>query len=626
MVTLKFILFMLSTILGLNSSFSFETGSSDSEASSYSRYERRKQNRRPVGRDLTKCSTGDIDARNELYDKCKNNFSQFGIQTPIDVDEIIERDSCDISEPKQEYFSGCGSAFLEIPEKTVQGVLSLLGVENYDQEIQVECLDPPTISNGLKRRINRGQGSEAEKQRFNDHERSLATWNDCADRVKSQVQNKVEDHKAKMNTFNQECRGYLGSRRQTTQKRNSQLKACMLRLAGENGCDACIQELSYVSPKLSLLDKLIPELKNFKSSQCFNKRALGKFACQIAMKGVGTATAGYSALRLAKLLGTSAVNRATAVAQSAARESRRQATTQAANRARSRVASEQTLIRNAGLTDTNRLTETTRRLRQSGPNIGDSLTETQASAILEAHAVGNPGAGIGTYTQLERNRKASILMRKGGFSREQTLLILDEGYAGNIAGNLPRNMPKTVQIQSSTARPSEFSSSVADIRQRAEYGEFGQIDEMAQQIRLRAQAGQQTFRNNLDQHAQSDLLLVSVGRSARALPAKLDDLADDIERLGLPKGWPATDEAALTSMSRVPQSLNPYEAARYNGFYNLADRQIKNRLTAIQDHIKAKGLGLNSSEVQSEVRRLMQVQQQIDRSRGTVQNNPLFQQ
>lgn len=55
------------------------------------------------------------------------------------------------------------------------------------------------------------------------------------------------------------------------------------------------------------------------------------------------------------------------------------------------------------------------------------LSDTQKKALLDAHNTGTSGAG--KWTQAELRKKYHIL-EQGGFTREQSRIILEKGYAG----------------------------------------------------------------------------------------------------------------------------------------------------------------------------------------------------
>lgn len=322
----RFLLFLFLNLTHLTQSNSTELGKSYNSGTPSNQIEtsRKRQKSRPIGRNSYSCSPKEIADRNALHYQCRNNFSQFGIQTPIDADEIIEPESCDKAEPKEEYYSGCGTAFSDIPKEALQGVLNILGVKNFNRDILAKCSTPPKLSNGRLRRITRGQGSPKEKAIYENYKKMRSAWDSCAIQVKNNTMSLTKSHEMKMNDLRVQCNSYFnGSRSMQSTKKNRLMKNCMLRLAGEYGCSSCIYELAYIPPNLSLLDKLLPEIKKFKESQCFNKRALGKFSCQIGLKFAGTLTAGYSGYRLVRLLGDSAIKQTNLVAQSVVQSSQK---------------------------------------------------------------------------------------------------------------------------------------------------------------------------------------------------------------------------------------------------------------------------------------------------------------
>lgn len=70
---------------------------------------------------------------------------------------------------------------------------------------------------------------------------------------------------------------------------------------------------------------------------------------------------------------------------------------------------------------------------EASSSLGRTLTEAEKDAVIRAHEVGiAEGRGFGTYTDEDKYRKGSILMRSG-FSREEAQKLLDEGIAGTVA-------------------------------------------------------------------------------------------------------------------------------------------------------------------------------------------------
>lgn len=87
------------------------------------------------------------------------------------------------------------------------------------------------------------------------------------------------------------------------------------------------------------------------------------------------------------------------------------------------------LRRVAGLGDDARVTE-------AGRALGRDLTGPQRQALLAAHNVGEgTGRGLFTYTEAERIQKGLIL-RRAGFSEQETQLLLDRGFAGSLPGGI----------------------------------------------------------------------------------------------------------------------------------------------------------------------------------------------
>lgn len=74
---------------------------------------------------------------------------------------------------------------------------------------------------------------------------------------------------------------------------------------------------------------------------------------------------------------------------------------------------------------------------EASTSLGRTLSEAEKDAVIRAHEVGiAEGRGFGTYTDEDKYRKGSILMRSG-FSREETQKLLDEGIAGAVASSTP---------------------------------------------------------------------------------------------------------------------------------------------------------------------------------------------
>lgn len=72
---------------------------------------------------------------------------------------------------------------------------------------------------------------------------------------------------------------------------------------------------------------------------------------------------------------------------------------------------------------------------EASTSLGRTLSEAEKDAVIRAHEVGlAEGRGFGTYTDEDKYRKGSILMRSG-FSREEAQKLLDEGIAGAVASS-----------------------------------------------------------------------------------------------------------------------------------------------------------------------------------------------
>lgn len=77
------------------------------------------------------------------------------------------------------------------------------------------------------------------------------------------------------------------------------------------------------------------------------------------------------------------------------------------------------------------------RLVEAQNSIGRQLTDAERQAVIKAHEVGiAEGRGFGTYTDEDKYRKGSILMRSG-LSRDEAQKLLDEGIAGAVASSTP---------------------------------------------------------------------------------------------------------------------------------------------------------------------------------------------
>lgn len=76
---------------------------------------------------------------------------------------------------------------------------------------------------------------------------------------------------------------------------------------------------------------------------------------------------------------------------------------------------------NAKLSDSARVSAVAKELNLK------SLSDVQKKALLDAHNSGTSGAG--KWTQAELREKYRIL-EQGGFTREQSRIILEKGYSG----------------------------------------------------------------------------------------------------------------------------------------------------------------------------------------------------
>lgn len=208
---------------------------------------------------------------------------------------------------------------------------------------------------------------------------------------------------------------------------------------------------------------------------------------------------------------------------------------------------------------------------EASSSLGRTLTDAEKDAVIRAHEVGiAEGRGFGTYTDEDKYRKGSILMRSG-FSREEAQKLLDEGIAGAVASSTPTQYLR-MQTQNSAVWADSKAQGIGKSWMSAEQA-AANTKEALQSYEHAAKGFQQIARSmdgKASDYVKSAEYFAKAGKDKEAM----EMLEQALKRAGNNPQLKADLEATLKKIKdlRDSESKNPLFAAQEESLNKLLAR------------------------------------------------------
>jgi len=462
----------------------------------------------PPRENVNQCSASALAERQEQQNQCVQRFGEMGLTQVVRPHEVIEAQSCDRIEKFTEYLAGCWSFFADMPGDTVAGLRALFGGARYDQQIQQRCPPSPNYPN-----VGAGRFTQAQQQQLQTYRQQRQAYDACVNEVRQSVDAQAEVLSSRMSAYRDQCRaefrqGGVGNQRRLARHGDRPIKGCMIRLAGRDGCQECIDELNQVPVATRLIQSTLNEFKKYRGFGCYNKETQGRMVCAAIATAAGaplggTALAGLAArlpaaFRSATAAASGPVARLRAAASATEETADAASTTSSIAAIRAGRVSEETLIRNGGLDDLDRVAAAA-----DLDGIG-ALSPTQSTAIIRAHEIGldRAGSGFGNYTQAELLQKRRILA-EAGFDSDQIRELMDNGIVGRFPDGASTDLRTAASFTEPVTDSAGYSRPVD--AQAARNGMNNEVYFNGQRLNAAYQEGPASFNavlNNSTEYAQ----------------------------------------------------------------------------------------------------------------------------